>query len=29
MRIARTNPQAADVELARAFWERSAETVGV
>ena len=29
LRVAKTNPQAADAELARAFWERSAEMVAV
>ena len=28
-RIAATNPQAADPELARALWDRSAELVGL
>jgi NAD(P)-dependent dehydrogenase (short-subunit alcohol dehydrogenase family) len=29
LRVARTNPQAADAELARAFWDRSAQFVGL
>ena len=29
MRIARTNPQASDAGLARAFWDRSAQLVGL
>lgn len=29
LRVARTNPQAADAELARAFWDRSAQLVGL
>lgn len=29
LRIAKTNPQAADAELARALWDRSAELVGL
>ncbi len=29
LRVAKTNPQAADADLARAFWERRAELVGL
>jgi NAD(P)-dependent dehydrogenase (short-subunit alcohol dehydrogenase family) len=29
LRVARTNPQAADADLARAFWDRSAQFVGL
>jgi NAD(P)-dependent dehydrogenase (short-subunit alcohol dehydrogenase family) len=29
LRVARTNPQAADAELAREFWDRSAQFVGL